>query len=119
MTPGTAPPTGVRGLTVRLISPDLALDRLHLIVPDGSDTMVVLTTLADGDAKDADPRDLFAQRISEVGHLTVSFGEEEPPHLRLALPDLTLECVPQESPDLDPDHLALRVLSMRPPTDHP
>jgi ATP-dependent RNA/DNA helicase IGHMBP2 len=81
--------------------------------------MVVLTTLADGDAKDADPRDLFAQRISEVGHLTVSFGEEEPPQLRLALPDLTLECVPQEAPDRDPDHLALRVLSMRPAMDHP
>ncbi len=112
-------PTGVRGLTVRLISPDLALDRLHLIVPDGSDAMVVLTTLADGDAKEADPRDLFAQRISEVGHLTVSFGDDEPPQLRVALPDLTLECVPQESPDHDPDHLALRVLSMRPAMDHP
>jgi ATP-dependent RNA/DNA helicase IGHMBP2 len=112
-------PAGARGLTVRLISPDLALDRLHLIVPDGSDAMVVLTTLADGDAKDADPRDLFAQRISEVGHLTVSFGEEDPPQLRVALPDLTLECLPQESPDHDPDHLALRVLSMRPAMDHP
>jgi ATP-dependent RNA/DNA helicase IGHMBP2 len=106
-------------LTVRLISPDLALDRLHLIVPDGSDAMVVLTTLADGDAEDADPRDLFAQRISEVGHLTVSFGDEDPPQLRVALPDLTLECIPQESPDHDPDHLALRVLSMRPAMDHP
>jgi len=116
---GDCTPTGVRGLTVRLISPDLALDRLHLIVPDGSDAMVVLTTLADGDAKDADPRDLFAQRISEVGHLTVSFGDEEPPQLRLALPDVTLECVPQEAPDLDPDHLALRVVSMRPAMDHP
>jgi hypothetical protein len=106
-------------LTVRLISPDLALDRLHLIVPDGSDAMVVLTTLADGDAKDTDPRDLFAQRISEVGHLTVSFGDEEPPSLRVALPDLTLECVPQESPDNQRDHLALRVVSMRPAMDHP
>jgi RecA/RadA recombinase len=112
-------PTGARGLTVRLISPDLALDRLHLIVPDGSDAMVVLSTLANGDAADADPRDLFAQRISEVGHLTVSFGDEEPPQLRVALPDLTLECVPQEAPDHDPDHLALRVLSMRPAMDHP
>ncbi len=81
--------------------------------------MVVLSTLAEGDAQDADPRDLFAQRISEVGHLTVSFGDEEPPQLRVALPDLTLECVPQESPDRDPDHLALRVLSMRPAMDHP
>ncbi|HEY8755983.1 MAG TPA: hypothetical protein VIN65_06505, partial [Candidatus Dormibacteraeota bacterium] len=88
-------------------------------MPDGSDAMVVLTTLADGDAKDTDPRDLFAQRISEVGHLTVSFGEEEPPRLRLALPDLTLECLPQEAPDHDPDHLALRVISMRPAMDHP
>jgi len=88
-------------------------------VPDGSDAMVVLTTLADGDARQADPRALFAQRISEVGHLTVSFGDDEPPHLRLALPDLTLDCVPQEAVDLDPDHLALRVVTMRPPMDHP
>jgi ATP-dependent RNA/DNA helicase IGHMBP2 len=88
-------------------------------VPDGSDAMVVLSTLADGDAQQADPRDLFARRISEVGHLTVSFGDEEPPQLRLALPDLTLECVPQEATDHDPDHLALRVLTMRPAMDHP
>ena len=88
-------------------------------MPDGSDAMVVLSTLADSDATDADPRDLFAQRISEVGHLTVSFGEEEPPQLRVTLPDLTLECVPQEAPDHDPEHLALRVVSMRPATDHP
>src|ERR1035437_7161638 len=81
--------------------------------------MVVLTTLADGDAGDADPRDLFARRISEVGHLTVSFGEEEPTQLLLALPDLSLQCVPQESPDHDPDHLALRVVSVRPAMDHP
>ncbi|MBJ7610488.1 MAG: AAA family ATPase [Candidatus Dormibacteraeota bacterium] len=118
MAPGLAP-TGARGLTVRLIAPDLALDRLHLVVPDGSDAMVVLTTLADGDAGDADPRDLFAQRISEVGHLTVSFGEDDPPHLLLSLPDLALQCVPQESPNRDPDHLALRVVSMRPAMDHP
>src|ERR1035437_7770376 len=81
--------------------------------------MVVLTTLADGDAGDADPRDLFARRISEVGHLTVSFGEEEPTQLLLARPDLSLQCVPQESPDHDPDHLALRVVSVRPAMDHP
>jgi ATP-dependent RNA/DNA helicase IGHMBP2 len=81
--------------------------------------MVVLRTLAHGDSNGADPRDLFAQRISEVGHLTVSFGEEEPPQLLLSLPDLALTCVPQESPDHDPDHLALRVVSMRPATDHP
>jgi ATP-dependent RNA/DNA helicase IGHMBP2 len=119
MTPGDSTPHGVRGLTVRLIAPDLALDRLHLIVPDGSDAMVVLSTLADGDAADADPRDLFARRISEVGYLTVSFGEDEPPQLQLALPDLTLQCVPQESPDHDPEHLALRVVSVRPAMDHP
>src|SRR6202035_3773118 len=81
--------------------------------------MVVLSTLADGDAGDADPRVLFAQRISEVGHLTVSFGDEEPPQLLLSLPDLALQCVPQEAPDHDPDHRALRVVSMRPATDHP
>jgi ATP-dependent RNA/DNA helicase IGHMBP2 len=81
--------------------------------------MVVLRTLAHGDSNGADPRDLFAQRISEVGHLTVSFGDEEPPQLLLSLPDLALTCVPQEAPDHDPDHLALRVVSMRPATDHP
>ena len=81
--------------------------------------MVVLSTLADGDSGTADPRDLFAQRISEVGYLTVSFGLEEPPHLLLALPDLALQCVPQEAPDSAPDHLALRVVSVRPATDHP
>ena len=72
---GMHPHRRPRFFTVRLIAPDLALDRLHLIVPDGSDAMVVLRTLAHGDSNGADPRDLFAQRISEVGHLTVSFGE--------------------------------------------
>ena len=81
--------------------------------------MVVLRTLAHGDSNGTDPRDLFAQRISEVGHLTVSFGEEDPPQLLLSLPDLALTCVPQDAPDHDPDHLALRVVSMRPATDHP
>ncbi|MDQ2959787.1 MAG: AAA domain-containing protein, partial [Candidatus Dormibacteraeota bacterium] len=88
-------------------------------MPDGSDAMVVLSTLAHGDAGLADPRDLFAQRISEVGYLTASFGDEEPPHLLLSLPDLSLQCVPQESPDKARDHLALRVESVRPATDHP
>jgi hypothetical protein len=102
-----------------LIAPDLALDRLHLIVPDESDAMVVLTTLANGGAAGADPRALFAERMSELGHLTVSFTDEEPPQVRLALPDLTLQCVPQPDPGGDPAHLALRVISLKPVSDHP
>jgi ATP-dependent RNA/DNA helicase IGHMBP2 len=101
-----------------LIAPDLALDRLHLIVPDGSDAMVVLTTLANGSAG-TDPRALFAERLSEVGHLTASFSDEEPPQVRLSLPDLTLECVPQPAADGEPGHLALRVISLKPVKDHP
>src|ERR1035441_6018362 len=102
-----------------LIAPDLALDRLHLIVPDGSDAMVVLTTLANGGAAGVDPRALFAERMSELGHLTVSFTDEDPPQVRLALPDLTLQCVPQPDPGGDPAHLALRVISLKPVSDHP
>ncbi len=102
-----------------LIAPDLALDRLHLIVPDESDAMVVLTTLANGGAAGADPRALFAERLSELGHLTVSFTDEDPPQVRLALPDLTLQCVPQPDPGGDPAHMALRVISLKPVSDHP
>ncbi len=80
--------------------------------------MVVLTTLADGTAG-ADPRTLFAERISEVGHLTASFTDDEPPQVRLSLPDLTLECVPQPAFDGDPAHLALRVVSLKPVKSHP
>jgi hypothetical protein len=102
-----------------LIAPDLALDRLHLIVPDESDAMVVLTTLANGSAAGADPRAVFAERLSELGHLTVSFSDDDPPQVRLALPDLTLQCVPQPDPGGDPAHLALRVISLKPVSDHP
>jgi hypothetical protein len=101
-----------------LIAPDLALDRLHLIVPDDSDAMVVLTTLAHG-ADGVDARALFASRLSEVGHLTASFTDDEPPQVRLALPDLALQCVLQTAPGGDPRHLALRVLSLKPVSDHP
>ena len=102
-----------------LIAPDLALDRLHLIVPDESDAMVVLTTLANGGAAGADPRALFAERLSELGHLTASFSDDDPPQVRLALPDLTLQCIPQPDPGGDPAHLALRVISLKPVSDHP
>ena len=103
-----------------LIAPDLALDRLHLIVPDESDAMVVLTTLANGGATaGADPRAVFAERLSELGHLTVSFSDDDPPQVRLALPDLTLQCIPQPDPSGDPVHLALRVISLKPVSDHP
>jgi hypothetical protein len=103
-----------------LIAPDLALDRLHLIVPDESDAMVVLTTLANGgSAAGADPRAVFAERLSELGHLTASFSDDDPPQVRLALPDLTLQCIPQPDPGGDPAHLALRVISLKPVSDHP
>jgi ATP-dependent RNA/DNA helicase IGHMBP2 len=102
-----------------LIAPDLALDRLHLIVPDGSDAMAVLEAWANGSHPGADPRTVFAERIGEVGHVSVSFGDEDPPQLRLDLPDLVLQCVPQPGPDGSRDHLGLRVISIRPTSGQP
>jgi hypothetical protein len=102
-----------------LIAPDLALDRLHLIVPDDGDAMAVLEAWANGSHPGANPRTVFAQRVSEVGHLTVTFGEDDPSQLRLGLPDLTLQCVPQPGPDGSREHLGLRVVSIRPTTSHP
>ncbi len=102
-----------------LIAPDLALDRLHLIVPDGSDAMVVLEAWAHGSQPGADPRTVFAERIGEVGHVSVSFGDEEPLQLRLDLPDLVLQCVAQPGPDGSREHLGLRVLSIRPTGGQP
>jgi hypothetical protein len=111
-------PRGAIEVDSPLIAPDLALDRLHLVVPEGSDAMVVLTTLADGSAG-ADPRALFAERMAEIGYLTASFTDDEPPEVLLSLPDLTLECIPQPDPGGDPEHLALRVVSLKPVRDHP
>jgi len=102
-----------------LIAPDLALDRLHLIVPDGSDAMVVLEAWAHGAQPGADPRTVFAERIGEVGHVSVSFGDEDPIQLRLDLPDLVLQCVAQAGDDGSRDHLGLRVLSIRPTGGQP
>ncbi len=102
-----------------LIAPDLALDRLHLIVPDGSDAMVVLEAWANGSQPGADPRTVFAERIGEVGHVSVSFGDEDPIQLRLDLPDLVLQCVAQPGPDGTRDHLGLRVLTIRPTGGQP
>ena len=102
-----------------LIAPDLALDRLHLIVPDGSDAMVVLEAWAHGSQPGADPRTVFAERIGEVGHVSVSFGDEDPPQLRLDLPDLVLQCVAQPGPDGTREHLGLRVISIRPTSGQP
>jgi len=102
-----------------LIAPDIALDRLHLIVPDDSDAMVVLTTLANGNAATQDPRAVFAERLAEVGYVTASFTEDVPPHVQLSLPDLTLQCVPQSGPGGERDHMALRVESLRPQHEHP
>jgi len=102
-----------------LIAPDLALDRLHLIVPDDGDAMAVLEAWANGSHPGADPRTVFAERVSEVGHVSVSFIDEEPLQLKLDLPDLTLQCVPQPGPDGSRDHLGLRVVSIRPTSNNP
>ena len=98
----------------KLIAPDLALDRLHLIVPDGSDAMVVLEAWANGSHPGADPRSTFAERLAEVGHVSVSFSDDVPPQIRLDLPDLTLQTVPQNGDGDERDHLGLRVVSIRP-----
>jgi ATP-dependent RNA/DNA helicase IGHMBP2 len=100
-----------------LISPDLALNRLHLVVPDGSDAMVVLSTLVNGSGED--PRKVFADRIAELDHLTVSFNEEEPPKVQLTLPDLSMQCVPEPAPDGAREHLALKVVALKPTANHP
>lgn len=81
-------------------------------MPDGSDAMVVLATLADGAA--ADPRAVFAERLAELGHLSVSFANGDGTEVRLALPDLTLHCSVQPDPSGRRDHLALRVDALRP-----
>ncbi len=81
--------------------------------------MAVLDAWANGSHPGADPRAVFAERVSEVGHVSVSFGEEDPPQLRLDLPDLSLQCVPQPGPDGARDHLGLRVVSIRPTVSHP
>jgi AAA domain len=81
--------------------------------------MVVLETLANGARAGTDPRAVFAERISEVGYATVSFGDEEPPQLQVSLPDLTLQCTPQAAPELGREHLGLRVLSIKPVSQHP
>jgi hypothetical protein len=93
---------------------------LHLLVPDGSDAMVILSTLANGhSAEDEDPRAVFAERLGELDHLTVSFTDAEPPQVRLALPDLTLQCAVQPAPDGMREHLALRVDAVKPTSGHP
>jgi len=81
--------------------------------------MVVLETWANGSHPGADPRTVFAERISEVGHVSVSFGDEDPPHLRLDLPDLVLQCVAQPGPNGTREHLGLRVESIRPSGGQP
>src|SRR5437870_9635677 len=81
--------------------------------------MVVLEAWANGSHPGADPRAVFAERISEVGHVSVSFGEEDPPQLLLNLPDLTLQCVPHSGQDGSREHLGLRVATIRPTKDHP
>ena len=76
--------------------------------------MAVLEAWANGSHPGADPRTVFAERVSEVGHVSVSFIDDEPLQLKLDLPDLTLQCVPQPGPDGSRDHLGLRVVSIRP-----
>ncbi|MBV8083998.1 MAG: AAA family ATPase, partial [Chloroflexi bacterium] len=82
------------------------------------DAFAVLTAWAVGSHPGADPRAVFAERVSEVGHVSVSFNDEDPPQLRLNLPDLSLQCVPQAG-DAGREHLGLRVESIKPTTDHP
>src|SRR5258708_3790663 len=79
--------------------------------------MVVLSPLVNGSGED--PRALFAERMAELDHLTVSFTDEDPPKVQLTLPDLTLLCVPDPSPDGRRDHMALRVVALKPTSDHP
>lgn len=110
------PASGTRGFRP-LIAPDLALDRLHLIVPDGSDAMVVLATLADGPGQD--PRAVFAERLAELGHLSASFANGDGTQVRLFLPDLVLQCSVQPDRDGDREHLALRVDAIRPTSGQP
>ena len=81
--------------------------------------MAVLEAWANGSHPGADPRTVFAERIGEVGHVSVSFGDEDPPQLRLDLPDLVLQCVPQPGPDGSREHLGLRVISIRPTSGQP
>lgn len=80
--------------------------------------MVVLEAWANGSHPGADPRSIFAERISEVGHVSVSFSDDAPPQLRLDLPDLSLQTVPQQG-DGARDHLGLRVVSIRPTQSTP
>ena len=86
-------------------------------MPDGSDAMVVLTTLTNGSSED--PRSVFAERLAELDHVTVSFVDGDGPQLRLSLPDLTLQCSAQPSPDGRREHLALRVDALKPVSGHP
>jgi hypothetical protein len=89
-------------------------------VPDGSDAMVILSTLANGHSNEGeDPRQVFAERLGELDHVTVSFTDAEPPQVRLSLPDLTLQCAVQAAPDGVREHLALRVEAVKPTTGHP
>jgi rubredoxin len=82
--------------------------------------MVILSTLANGHSADGeDPRAVFAERLGELDHLTVSFTDAEPPQVRLALPDLTLQCAVQAAPDGVREHLALRVDAVKPTSGHP
>ncbi|MGH7685270.1 MAG: AAA domain-containing protein, partial [Candidatus Dormibacteria bacterium] len=88
-------------------------------MPDGSDAMVVLEAWANGSHPGADPRSTFAERIAESGHVSVSFSDEEPPQLRLDLPDLSLQTSPQNGDEGQRDHLGLRVISIRPTQSTP
>jgi len=81
--------------------------------------MAVLEAWANGSHPGADPRAVFAERVSEVGHVSVSFVDDDPLQLKLDLPDLTLQCVPQPGPDGSREHLGLRVVSIRPTSSHP
>src|SRR5260370_1120354 len=58
--------------------------------------MVILSTLANGHSNEGeDPRQVFAERLGELDHVTVSFTHPEPPQGRLSLPHLPAPRAPR------------------------
>ncbi len=74
--------------------------------------MVVLDALAQG--TDTDPRKLFAERLAEVEHLSVTFTDDDPPLVTLSLPDLVLQCTFELPENQAREHMALLVVNVRP-----
>ena len=53
--------------------------------------------MGDGSQPGADPRTVFAERIGEVGHVSVSFGDEDPLQLRLDCPTSCCNASPRQA----------------------